>query len=153
ALDAAAAARARAVVLREDPESAALARAGELGIAVLAVEQSMSWSQLAAVVYGLVLEGQETDSGRGPTDLFTVADTLAKTVGAPGPVVDHPPGVLSYSSSQYGADRARTETILGRTVPREIRDALAEQGVFQHIATSDEPLFVPASTEAGLDGR
>src|SRR5699024_2964950 len=86
-------------------------------------------------------------------DLFTVADSLARTVGAPVTVEDHHSRVLAYSSSQHGADRARTETILGRTVPVEIRDTLAAHGVFEHLATSDEPLFVPASEAVGLAGR
>src|SRR5689334_25278144 len=37
------------------------------GVAVMVVDKSASWSELAAVVYGLVLEGRETESGRGPT--------------------------------------------------------------------------------------
>ena len=153
ALAAAANSRSTVVVVRVTPEAADLDTAAELGIAVLAVEPSMSFSQLAAVVYGLVLEGQETEAGRGPTDLFTLADTLARTVGGPVTVEDHLSRVLAYSSSQHGADRARTETILGRTVPGEIRDALAAAGVFDHLASSDEPLFVPPSTEARLHGR
>lgn len=153
AVEAAIAARARALLLRGDPDPEALTQAENSGIALLAVDPALSWSQLAAVVYGLVLEGQDTESGRGPTDLFTVADSLARTVGAPLTVEDHHSRVLAYSSSQYGADRARTETILGRTVPAEIRAALATYGVFEHLATSDEPLFVPASAAVGLDGR
>lgn len=153
AVQAAISATARALVIRGDPDADTLASAEESGIALLAAEQAMSWSQLAAVVYGLVLEGQDTESGRGPTDLFTVADSVAREVDAPVTVEDHHSRVLAYSSSQYGADRARTETILGRTVPSEIRDALVSYGVFEHLATSDEPLFVPASAEVGLDGR
>jgi len=34
------------------------------GVAVMVVEPVVSWSDLAAVVYGLVLEGRETESGR-----------------------------------------------------------------------------------------
>lgn len=155
ALRFAAHARAEAVAIRTGtaPDEDALAEASELGVAVLTVEPSMSWSQLAAVVYGLVLEGQETEAGRGPTDLFTLADTLARTVGAPVTVEDHLSRVLAYSSSQHGADPARAETILTRTVPDEIRNTLAEQGVFEHLAGSDEPLFVAPSTRAGLEGR
>lgn len=136
-----------------EPDETVLAGARERGIAVLTVDTSISWSQLAAVVYGLVLEGTETEAGRGPTDLFTLADTLARAVGAAVTVEDRHSRVLAYSSSQRGADKARTDTILGRTVPDTIRARLAEQGVFEHIARYDEPLFVPASAEAGLAGR
>ena len=153
AVRAAITANARAVLLRNEPSPDALTQAEKSGVALLSADEAMSWSQLAAVVYGLVFEGPDTESGRGPTDLFTVADSLAHSVGAPVTVEDHHSRVLAYSSRQYGADRARTETILGRTVPTQIRDALAAHGVFEHLATSDEPLFVPPSTELGLDGR
>src|SRR5699024_9748486 len=153
AIRAATAANASVLVLRGEPDAATLARAEAADIALLAAEQEMSWSQLATVVYGLVFGRQDSESGRGPTDLFTVADSLARTVGAPVTVEDHHSRVLAYSSSQHGADRARTETILGRTVPVEIRDTLAAHGVFEHLATSDEPLFVPASEAVGLAGR
>ncbi|PRC53350.1 PucR family transcriptional regulator, partial [Mycobacterium sp. ITM-2017-0098] len=36
------------------------------GIAVVVLDSAMPWSDFAAVVYGLVLEGRETESGRGP---------------------------------------------------------------------------------------
>src|SRR6185312_12023371 len=55
--------------------------------AVMVVDETVSWSELAAVVYGMVLEGRETESGRGPTDLFALADSLANAVG--GAVVIH----------------------------------------------------------------
>lgn len=51
-------------------------------VAVLTVDPAVPWSELAAVVYGLVLEGRETESGRGPTDLFALADSLAAAIGA-----------------------------------------------------------------------
>jgi hypothetical protein len=46
-------------------------------LAVLLVDPAISWSQLAGIVYGLVMEGRETAAGRGPTDLFALADNLA----------------------------------------------------------------------------
>ena len=63
-----------------DDDDAAFSGAAE-GVAVMVVDPAMSWSELAAVIYGLVLEGRETESGRGPTDLFALADSLAEATG------------------------------------------------------------------------
>lgn len=134
-----------------DEPTVALARRRE--VAVVLADPAVSWGQLAGVVYGLVLEGRETEAGRGPTDLFAVADDLAREVRGPVTIEDDRSGVLAYSSGQESADRARLETILGRRVPAGTRRELADRGVFEHLRTSDEPLFVPASEAGDLDGR
>ena len=122
-------------------------------VAVIAVDPAMSWSEVAAVVYGLVLEGRETESGRGPTDLFALADSLADAIGGAVTIEDRLSRVLAYSSLQQRADQARAETILGRQAPDPLRELFAERGVVAHLASSDEPLFVPAAAEHGLTGR
>lgn len=147
--------QARAVVLvvrtTEDPAPDLLRDAD--GIAVLVVEPSVSWSQVAGVVYGLVLEGRETESGRGPADLSALADTIAAAVGGPVTIEDQLSRVMAYSSEQREADPVRQDTILGRRVPDRVRALFERQGVFTHLARSDEPLFVPAAPEHGLHGR
>ncbi|WP_424529592.1 PucR family transcriptional regulator [Sphaerisporangium viridialbum] len=148
-------ARAAAVLVRGTPPLDETARADAQGggIAVLLVEPEVSWSQLFAVVYGLVLEGRETDAGRGPTDLLAFADTLADALGYAVTIEDQMSRVLAYSGSQHTADPARLETILGRRVPDTMRPLFEKQGVFAHLAASDEPLFVEPSPEHGLRGR
>jgi hypothetical protein len=156
AVELAAAAHASVVLVRDDParlDPEAVARAESSGVAVLLVDPDVSWSQLAGVVYGLVLEGRETESGRGPTDLFALADSLANALGNAVIVEDQLSRVLAYSSLQQGADLVRSETILGRRVPEPARALFEERGVFAHLAASDEPLFVEASPEHGLTGR
>lgn len=133
--------------------STALSTAERRGVAVLLSEPTVPWGQLAGVVYGLVLEGRETEAGRGPTDLFALADSLAESVGGPVTIEDHWSGVLAYSTQNEGADRARMDTILGRRVPERIRDELTARGVFDHLATSDEPLFVGPSETEDFHGR
>lgn len=123
------------------------------GVAVMLVEPEVSWSELAAVVYGLVLEGRETESGRGPTDLFALADSLAETVGGSVTIEDRRSAVLAYSRLQHDADPARAETILSRQAPERLRALFSERGVFRHLAESDEPLFVEGDPEQGLTGR
>lgn len=122
-------------------------------IALLSVDQSVPWSELAAVVYGLVLEARETASGRGPTDLFALADSLAATIGGAVVIEDRLSQVLAYSKLQTDADPARVETILGRRVPARLRARFERDGVFAHLAASDDPLFVAADAGDGLSGR
>ncbi|WP_248960449.1 PucR family transcriptional regulator [Sphaerisporangium perillae] len=148
-------ARAAAVLVRGNPplDEDALAEARDAGIAVLLVEPEVSWSQLFGVVYGLVLEGRETEAGRGPTDLLAFADTLAGTLGYAVTIEDQMSRVLAYSGSQHAADPARLETILGRRVPEGMSRLFQQRGVFAHLAASDEPLFVEPSPAHGLRGR
>jgi len=148
------AARAAVVLVRDEAGGEAAADAARAaGVAVLLVDPAVAWSQLLGVVYGLVLEGRETEAGRGPTDLFAFADTLAAELGYPVTVEDQMSRVLAYSGSQQTADPVRLETILGRRVPEAMRGLLERKGVFSHLAASDEPLFVEPSPEHGLRGR
>lgn len=122
-------------------------------VAVMTVEPEVSWSELAAVVYGVVLEGRETESGRGPTDLFALADSLADAVGGAVTIEDRRSSVLAYSRLQQHADPARAETILSRGAPQRLRSLFEARGVFRHLAESDEPIFVDGDDEQGLTGR
>lgn len=122
-------------------------------IAVLVVEPAVSWSELAAVVYGLVLEGRETAAGRGPTDLFALADSVADSIGYAVTIEDGHSRLLAYSRLQEHADAARAATILHRQVPDDIREFLSARGIFTHLTHSDEPLFVEADPARGLTGR
>jgi hypothetical protein len=152
ALGWAVAARAVVVLIRGTDEDATFSGLDE-GVAVMAVDPSMSWSELAAVVYGLVLEGRETESGRGPTDLFALADSLAEAVGGAVTIEDRLSRVLAYSRRQENADPVRAATIMGREAPDKLREFFEARGVFAHLATSEEPLFVDEDSEHGLTGR
>lgn len=147
--------RAVVVLVRGDEEFLADAVAvGEAeGIAVMLADPALSWSQLAGVVYGLVLEGRETESGRGPTDLFALADSLADATGGAVTIEDRLSRVLAYSSPQQEVDAARLETIMGRQVPSWVREFFDEEGVRAHLRGSDEPLYVAGRPERGLTGR
>lgn len=147
-----AAARAVVVLVRgaEGPDDEPVA---DDRIAVMTVDPEVSWSELAAVVYGVVLEGRETESGRGPTDLFALADSLADAVGGSVTIEDRRSAVLAYSRLQQHADPARAETILSRGAPDRLRALFETRGVFRHLAESDEPMFVEGDDERGLTGR
>jgi hypothetical protein len=148
-------ARALVVLVRggEDFLADAVAVGNAEGVAVMLADPALSWSQLAGVVYGLVLEGRETESGRGPTDLFALADSLADATGGAVTIEDQLSRVLAYSSPQQEVDAARLETIMGRQVPAWVRDVFDSAGVRAHLLSSDEPLFVAGNPARGLTGR
>jgi hypothetical protein len=146
------AAHAVVVLLRDGDDDTVFAGMVE-GVAVMVVDASVSWSELSAVVYGLVLEGRETESGRGPTDLFALADSLADGTGGAVTIEDPLSRVLAYSTMQQNADPARVATILDRRAPERLREFFESRGVFTHLAASDEPLFVSPDAEHGVSGR
>ena len=150
ALQWARAARATVVLVRgDDPGTTQDAD----GIAVVVLDAAMPWSDFAAVVYGLVLEGRETESGRGPTDLFALADSLAEAVQGAVVIEDRLSQVLAFSRGQQDADPGRVATILARQAPADLRAVFEAHGVFTHLAVSDEPVFVPGEDSVGLTGR
>ena len=149
----AASARAVVVLIRGgDDDDTAFSGAAE-GVAVMVVDPAMSWSELAAVIYGLVLEGRETESGRGPTDLFALADSLAEATGGAVIIEDRLSRVLAYSRRQQHADPARVATIVERQAPEQLRAFFDARGVYTHLAASDEPLFVTRDPDHGMTGR
>ncbi|WP_335618036.1 hypothetical protein [Lentzea guizhouensis] len=133
---------ASAVVLHGRPplDERVVVAAKKSGAAVLLVDPSVPWSQLANVTQTLVNGGTRTG------DLFGLADVIAGVVGGPVTIEDQQSRVLAYSYRQQDVDPVRVQTILGRRVPEEARRALDEYGVFSHLASSDEPIFVPKLT-------
>ena len=95
----AAAARAVVVLIRGGDDDDTTFGGADEGVAVMVVDPAVSWSELAAVIYGLVLEGRETESGRGPTDLFALADSLAEATGGAVIIEDRLSRVLAYSQA------------------------------------------------------
>jgi len=148
----AASARAAVVLLRGDGQKVNFDGAPE-ALAIMVVDEKMAWSEVAAVVYGLVLEGRETESGRGPTDLFALADSLADAIGGAVVIHDRLLRVLAYSRQQQHVDSARVATILERQTPEQLRALFEARGVFAHLAVSDDPLFVPEEADLGMNGR
>jgi hypothetical protein len=113
----AAAARAVVVLLRGGDDDTAFGGVAE-GIAVMVLDPAVSWSELTAVIYGLVLEGRETESGCGPTDLFALADSLTDTTGGAVIIEDRLSRVLADSRRQQHAGPARVATIVERQAPK-----------------------------------
>jgi hypothetical protein len=154
AVERAAAAHASVVMLHAEELCAdAVAAAEKYGVAVIVLDPAITWSQLTGMVYGLIMEGRETASGRGPTDLFALADSLAGSIGTAVVIQDDMSRVLAYSSLADDADPIRQATILQRRLPESVRTMYEEWGVFRHLANSEEPLFLPADPRCGFTGR
>lgn len=77
-------------------------------------------------------------------DLFDLADAVAGVAGAAATIEDNESRVLAYSSGHDESDPARVSTIIGRRVPSQLVSHFRAAGVFQRLATSDEPFVVPA---------
>ena len=148
----AASAHALVVLIRDGDDDTTFGGADE-GVAVMVVDPDVTWSELAALIYGLVMEGRETESGRGPTDLFALTDSLAEAIGGAVVIEDRLSRVLAYSKLHQDADPARAATILERQAPERMRDFFKSRGVYTHLAAFDEPLFIPQDIDHGMTGR
>lgn len=149
---------AAAVVLktrdRDAAPAAAIDAAGSSGVALVAVDPEMAWSQLHAVLrtaraasggadaYGLAAVG----------DLFTLANAVAAMVGGPTTIEDPQSVVLAFSSLDEPIDEPRRRTILGRRVPDEWVRRLRDDGVFRALWSSEGPIAVDYSKD-GLKKR
>ena len=129
-----------------------VARCSELGLPLLAVPDGVGWSALVrllrAVLDQSARDGSPSASEHVYSDLFDVADTISAIDDAPVTIEDAQSRVLAYSTGQHDVDEARMSTIVGRQVPREVREHFRALGVFRRLARSDEPVYVPA----GADG-
>lgn len=133
-LEAAAQAGAAAVVFKTSADLAP----GAHDVAVLAVPEEMTWTQLHALL-GLSRFATAQDSagiaGVPLGDLFALANAVAGVVGGAVTIEDPARRVLAYSTLGQPIDEARRGSILGRQVPDSpgmrtlYRQVLATQGV------------------------
>lgn len=132
------------VVRRRAADAALQERCRDLGLTLLALTDGTSWS----VALALLQTAIEADRRAGSTDdgsfdeLFAMAEHIGRLIDAPVTIEDAQSRVLAYSGRQDATDEARVSTIIGRRVPREVRDHFRAHGVFRRLATSDEPFFV-----------
>ncbi|WP_155343473.1 PucR family transcriptional regulator [Acrocarpospora pleiomorpha] len=124
------------------------AAAEESGVALLGLTRGASWAQLAAMLRGLLAEGDvgedgpQTIGGMPSGDLFAVANAVAALLDAPVTIEDRSSRVLAFSGRQDEADASRVETILGRQVPERYSRLLTDRGVFRDLYRSDRPVYV-----------
>ncbi|HST19096.1 MAG TPA: helix-turn-helix domain-containing protein [Gaiellaceae bacterium] len=131
---------AAAVVFKTTPELADLARdLGSHDVAVLAVPEEMTWTQLHALLNlgrFAAATGDASIAGVPLGDLFALANAIAGVVGGAVTVEDPVRRVLAYSTlGDQPIDAARRGSILGRQVPDSpgmrtlYRQVLATPGV------------------------
>lgn len=121
-------------------------RCAEACLPVLVVADDSPWSWVVSLLRTAVDRPAALTSQRSVDvygDLFEMADTVSGILQAPVTIEDATSRVLAYSTGQDDVDEARTSTIVGRQVPREVRSHFRSLGVFRRLATSDEPFFVP----------
>jgi sugar diacid utilization regulator len=154
--DAAAAGAAAVVVKPRDAESPALRCAVDgAGVTVLSVPAGMRWGQLAALLrHGLDAAGLSAGSTVDVTDLFALANVVARMVGGPVTIEDAQNRVLAYSNAaDQDVDVPRKQTILGRQVPEPYLGLLRERGVFRELYRSNGVVRVAADPSIGLRRR
>jgi hypothetical protein len=139
------------VVLRRRwaDEAAVQQRCDELGLVLLAVADDAPWSRVLAGMRSALdaTAGSAESVDQVYGDLFELADRVSTLLGAPVTIEDATSRVLAYSTGQEDVDDARLLSIVGRQVPREVREHFRSRGVFRHLASSDEPLVVPAGED------
>jgi len=127
----------------------------QAGIALLALNRGAAWVQVASLLRTSLSEGgarevQETTNPAAPVgDLFAIANAVEALVGAPVTIEDRNSRLLAFSSNQDGADRSRTETILGREVPERVLRSQMDLGIFTSMYRSDAPVWVPPDSIPG----
>ncbi len=121
-----------------------------LSLTLITLADGVSWSLVLGLLQTAINEARRPEgSGVGSLDeLFALAEHIEEMIDAPVTIEDAHSRVLAYSSRQADTDPARVSTIIGRRVPREVREHFRAHGVFRRLATSDEPFLV-----AGFAGR
>jgi len=120
-----------------------------LSLTVVVLADGVSWSLVLGLLQAAVDQARRAEGvGAGSLDeLFALAEHIEGVIEAPVTIEDAHSRVLAYSSRQSDTDPARVSTIIGRRVPREVREHFRAHGVFRRLATSDEPFLV-----AGFQG-
>lgn len=147
----AAATRASGVMLRAGVahQDAVVTRARELGVGLVACRPELPWAQLVVLTRGALDRGRTADPVRAnQDDLFELADTAAKRLGAPVTIEDNRSRLVAYSTGQEDTDPARLATIVGRRVPPPVLAHYRARGVFRRLVGSASPFVV----EEGPDG-
>ncbi|MEU3013661.1 PucR family transcriptional regulator [Nocardia asteroides] len=142
----------------DSPAVRAAARAA--GIALVHVHRQARWDQVFGLVRRMLARspGQRAAAGEHDllapdTDLFGLAQVVARETGGMVSIEDPHSHVLAYSASDAAADRLRIQSILGREGPADYLRILREWGVFDRVRRSDEVVDVPEHPELDIRRR
>lgn len=149
----AARAEATALIVRESfaQDDQVVDCANTMGVVLLNLVRGASWMQVAEILTAALgvdsLLPAEGLFGDADSDLFDLANSIALIVGGPVTIEDLSSRIIAYSADQDQGDRARQETVLGRSVPQGYSIQLLEQGVFRRLYASASPIFMKAIAE------
>jgi hypothetical protein len=123
-----------------------LRRADETGLAVISLCDNVGWSDFYELVRATVaLPDLSLDSSPAKTrdlaagDLFAIAEATAAIAGGPVMIDDIRSHVLAFSAGGE-TDHERRFTILNRRPPDDCLQAMRQEGVIDHLLSSDEVL-------------
>ncbi|WP_228000149.1 PucR family transcriptional regulator [Nocardia australiensis] len=125
--------------------------AGEVGVGVIELQPQASWTHLVWLLRSVLdraIGTTDVENSSAYSDLFSFADAVAATVGAPVTIEDAHSRVLAYSAVQDISDPARVSTIIGRRVPEDVVNYFRSRGIFRRMRKSSEPIWI----EHGPDG-
>lgn len=159
--DRTAAQRPRVLMTKSANDSPAVrAAAHAAGIALVHVHRQARWDQVFGLVRRMLARspGQRAAAGEHDllapdTDLFGLAQVVARETGGMVSIEDPHSHVLAYSASDAAADRLRIQSILGREGPADYLRILREWGVFDRVRRSDEVVDVPEHPELDIRRR
>lgn len=136
------------------------AAAAEAGIALVHVHRQARWDQVFGLVRrmltrppGLRATDDEPDLLAADTDLFGLAQVVARETGGMVSIEDPQSHVLAYSASDASADQLRIRSILGREGPADYLRILRDWGVFDRVRGGDEVVDVPEHPELDIRRR
>ncbi|MFE3317822.1 PucR family transcriptional regulator [Nocardia sp. NPDC059195] len=155
------AARPRVLMTKSANDSPAVrAAAHAAGIALVHVHRQARWDQVFSLIRRMLARspGQraasdEHDLLAPDTDLFGLAQVLARETGGMVSIEDPQSHVLAYSASDASADQLRIQSILGREGPSDYLRILREWGVFDRVRRGDEVVDVPEHPELDIRRR
>lgn len=124
---------------------------------VLTLHHSFTWTEATDLLRSYYSEHTANAADPRPTarsgNLFALADAVAVLLHAPVTIEDRRSRVIAFSQMQSESDESRIATILGRQVPELFMRYLAENGVFDHLHHSDEPIWISADLPGATRAR
>jgi DNA-binding PucR family transcriptional regulator len=148
--------RPRAVMTKTVDAAGELVRAAErAGVGLVRVSGSVRWERLLTTISSVLDHGPSrlTGAGSGDTDLFGLAQTVARLTRGMVSIEDDRAHVLAYSASDDSADELRRLSILGREGPVGYLRYLREQGVYDRLRQPGRMVDVAPDRELGIRRR
>jgi DNA-binding PucR family transcriptional regulator len=131
------------------------AAAAEAGAALLLVRPDVRWERLESLARDVLHEGGAAGD-EGPSDLYSLAQTVALLTRGVVSIEDTASRVLAYSRSDADAsqvDELRRLSILGRQGPAAYLRMLREWGVFDRLRAGEDVVHVDEHAELGIRRR